>query len=65
MGAPAPCAESRPLRVAEVKLDAPGRGEIVLTDERGESARTETYFYKDGIKEFVKQLGENKQVLFP
>ncbi len=38
---------------------------IVLSDERGETDKTETYYYKEGIQEFVKQLGENKQVLFP
>jgi DNA gyrase subunit B len=36
---------------------------IVLTDERDE--KTETFLYKNGIEEFVKQLGRNKQVLHP
>jgi DNA gyrase subunit B len=36
---------------------------IVLTDERNE--KTETFVYKEGIEEFVKQLGRNKQVLHP
>ncbi len=36
---------------------------IVLTDERTE--KSETFVYKDGIEEFVKQLGRNKQVLHP
>ncbi len=36
---------------------------IVLTDERDE--KTETFLYKEGIEEFVKQLGRNKQVLHP
>ncbi len=36
---------------------------IVLTDDRDE--RTETFVYKDGIEQFVKQLGRNKQVLHP
>jgi DNA gyrase subunit B len=36
---------------------------IVLTDERDE--KTETFLYKDGIEEFVKQLGRTKQVLHP
>src|SRR3977135_4364610 len=39
--------------------------EISLTDERGEAPRKETFIYKEGIEEFVKQLGENKQVLHP
>ncbi len=36
---------------------------IVLTDERTE--KSETFLYKDGIAEFVKQLGRNKQLLHP
>ncbi len=36
---------------------------IVLSDERNE--KTETFFYKEGIEEFVRQLGRNKQVLHP
>jgi DNA gyrase subunit B len=36
---------------------------IVLTDERDE--KTETFVYKDGIEQFVKQLGRTKQVLHP
>jgi len=39
--------------------------EITLTDERIDPAKKETFFYKHGIEEFVKQLGENKQVLHP
>ena len=37
---------------------------ILLTDER-EDGKTETFFYKDGIVQFVKQIGENKQVIHP
>jgi DNA gyrase subunit B len=36
---------------------------IVLTDERDE--KTETFLYKNGIEEFVKQLARTKQVLHP
>jgi len=36
---------------------------IVLTDERAESARTETFVYKEGIVEFVRELGENKNLV--
>jgi DNA gyrase subunit B len=36
---------------------------ITLTDERDEKA--ETFLYKEGIEEFVRQLGRNKQVLHP
>jgi DNA gyrase subunit B len=39
--------------------------EITLSDERTEAGRKETFFYKHGIEEFVKQLGENKQVIHP
>ncbi|MEC8988096.1 MAG: DNA topoisomerase (ATP-hydrolyzing) subunit B [Verrucomicrobiota bacterium] len=35
---------------------------IVLSDER-EGGKSETFFYKDGIVQFVKQIGENKQVI--
>ena len=38
---------------------------ITLTDERTDTAKKETFFYKHGIEEFVKQLGENKQVIHP
>ena len=36
---------------------------ITLTDER--DGKTETFVYKEGIEEFVRQLGRNKQVLHP
>jgi DNA gyrase subunit B len=37
---------------------------ITLTDERVEN-KAEKYLYKDGIVEFVKQLGRNKQLIHP
>jgi DNA gyrase subunit B len=51
-------------RLRELAFLNPGL-EITLTDERGDNARKETFFYKHGIEEFVKQLGENKQVIHP
>lgn len=36
---------------------------IELVDERDAPARRETFFYKDGIVEFVRQLGTNKEVI--
>ena len=36
---------------------------ITLADER--DGKTETFVYKEGIEEFVRQLGRNKQVLHP
>ncbi len=51
-------------RLRELAFLNPGLT-ITLTDERGEKERSESFFYKDGIVEFVRQLGENKQVLFP
>ena len=36
---------------------------IELIDEREAPARRETFFYKDGIVEFVRQLGTNKEVI--
>jgi DNA gyrase subunit B len=49
-------------RLRELAFLNPGV-EIILTDERVE--RSEKFYYKDGIEEFVKQLGRNKQVLHP
>jgi len=51
-------------RLRELAFLNPGI-EISLADERGEAPRKETFIYKEGIEEFVKQLGENKQVLHP
>ena len=50
-------------RLRELSFLNPGV-EIVLTDERHEN-KSERFFYKDGIEEFVKQLGKNKQVVHP
>ncbi|MES2124764.1 MAG: DNA topoisomerase (ATP-hydrolyzing) subunit B [Gemmatimonadota bacterium] len=38
---------------------------IVLTDERGEAPKTETFYYKGGLVEFVSWLNRNKKVLHP
>ena len=51
-------------RLRELAFLNPGL-EITLTDERGDKAKKETFLYKHGIEEFVKQLGENKQVIHP
>ena len=51
-------------RLRELAFLNPGL-EISLTDERGEAVRTDKYVYKAGIEEFVRQLGENKQLLHP
>src|SRR6202165_5652588 len=51
-------------RLRELAFLNPGL-EIALTDERGDAPKKETFFYKHGIEEFVKQLGENKQVIHP
>jgi DNA gyrase subunit B len=51
-------------RLRELAFLNPGL-EITLTDERAESVETEHYFYRDGIEEFVKQLGKSKQVVHP
>ena len=39
--------------------------EIVFTDERPAGGKTETFFYKNGVEEFVRQLNTNKDVLHP
>ena len=49
-------------RLRELAFLNPGV-EIVLTDERDE--KKETFVYPDGIEQFVRQLGRNKQVLHP
>ena len=51
-------------RLRELTFLNPGL-EITLSDERAETEKKETYLYREGIKEFVRQLGEDKQVLFP
>jgi DNA gyrase subunit B len=39
--------------------------EITFHDERLDDGKRDAYLYKDGISEFVKQLNQNKTVLFP
>jgi DNA gyrase subunit B len=39
--------------------------EITFLDERVADAKRESFYYKDGIQEFVKQLSKGKQVLHP
>jgi DNA gyrase subunit B len=39
--------------------------EIVFTDERPAEPKVETYLYKDGVSEFVKQLNQGKNVVHP
>src|SRR6478672_2603046 len=39
--------------------------EIVFTDERPAEPKPETYYYKDGVEEFVKQLNQGKTPLHP
>ncbi len=54
-------------RLRELAFLNPGI-EIVLTDERDDEThkpKSETFFYKFGIAEFVRQLGETRQVLHP
>lgn len=51
-------------RLRELAFLNPGL-EIVLRDERVEPAKQETYVYKLGIEEFVRQLGENKTLVHP
>ncbi len=39
--------------------------EIVFADERKTSAEPETFYYKNGVEEFVKQLNKSKEPLHP
>src|ERR1051325_5643176 len=50
-------------RLRELAFLNPGV-DIVLTDERVEDQK-ERFFYREGIEEFVKQLGKNKQIIHP
>ncbi|MEP6698616.1 MAG: DNA topoisomerase (ATP-hydrolyzing) subunit B [Verrucomicrobiota bacterium] len=51
-------------RLRELAFLNPGL-EITLSDERGEAQKKETFLYKHGIEEFVRQLGANKTVIHP
>ena len=51
-------------RLRELAFLNPGL-EIALADERIDPPKKETFLYKHGIDEFVRQLGENKQVIHP
>ncbi|HEX4630293.1 MAG TPA: DNA topoisomerase (ATP-hydrolyzing) subunit B [Chthoniobacterales bacterium] len=51
-------------RLRELAFLNPGL-EITLIDERTESSKKELFLYKKGIEEFVRELGENKQVIHP
>src|SRR5437868_6714641 len=51
-------------RLRELAFLNPGL-EISLVDERSDSAKKEAFLYKKGIEEFVRELGENKQVIHP
>jgi DNA gyrase subunit B len=50
-------------RLRELAFLNPGV-EIILTDEREEN-KSERFFFKDGIEEFVKQIGRAKSVIHP
>ncbi len=39
--------------------------EIIFTDERPAIPKVETYYYKDGVVEFVRQLNTGKEALHP
>ena len=51
-------------RLRELAFLNPGLT-IDLEDERPESAKKTTFFYAEGIVEFVRQLGENKTLVHP
>jgi DNA gyrase subunit B len=50
-------------RLRELAFLNPGI-RITLTDERSEN-KSELFLYKEGIEEFVRQLGKNKQIIHP
>src|SRR6476620_1473904 len=51
-------------RLRELAFLNPGL-EITLNDERSDTGKKELFLYKKGIEEFVRELGENKQVIHP
>src|SRR4051812_15963229 len=51
-------------RLRELAFLNPGM-ELCLSDERLGPEKKEGFYYNHGIEEFVKQLGENKQVIHP
>ncbi len=54
-------------RLRELAFLNPGL-EIILTDERGgdgDLLKQERFLYKEGIVEFVRELGENKHLIHP
>ena len=56
--------DSLATRLRELAFLNPGVT-IVLTDERPESERAQTFYYPEGVVEFVRQLGENKTLVHP
>jgi DNA gyrase subunit B len=50
-------------RLRELAFLNPGV-DILLTDERSEN-KSERFLYRDGIEEFVRQLGRNRQLVHP
>ncbi|MEC5126068.1 DNA topoisomerase (ATP-hydrolyzing) subunit B [Verrucomicrobiales bacterium BCK34] len=48
-------------RLRELAFLNPGV-RIHLVDERGETQRAKEFYYEDGIVEFVRQMGENKEL---
>jgi DNA gyrase subunit B len=52
------------VRLRELAFLNPGI-KITLTDERAESPRQEVLLYTEGVKQFVRELGENKEKVHP
>ncbi|MCL4110126.1 UNVERIFIED_CONTAM: hypothetical protein GTU68_016875 [Idotea baltica] len=48
-------------RLRELAFLNPGV-KIHLVDERGDTERSKEFYYEDGIVEFVRQMGENKEL---
>jgi len=51
-------------RLRELAFLNPGI-RILLRDEREDQEKEKEFFYPDGIVEFVKQMGENKELIHP
>ncbi len=51
-------------RLRELSFLNPGI-RIVLRDERGDAEKEKEFYYADGIIEFVRQMGENKELIHP
>jgi DNA gyrase subunit B len=56
-------AEKITQRLRELAFLNSGLKIVFLDERRGDAAQAETYFYRDGIEEFIRQLNRNKVLI--